>query len=72
MGAFPALKEKTSPKSNVAEYADILQIGARNVQNCGLLKEIGCLKPSPSVPQRTNFVKELSDYFRNGVTAQSV
>lgn len=30
----------------VAEYADILQIGARNMQNFGLLKEVGkCGKP---------------------------
>ena len=30
----------------VAEYADMLQIGARNMQNFGLLKEIGkCKKP---------------------------
>lgn len=30
----------------VAEYADILQVGARNMQNFGLLKEIGkCKKP---------------------------
>ena len=32
--------------SPVAEYADIMQIGARNMQNFGLLKEVGkCGKP---------------------------
>jgi len=30
----------------VAKYADILQIGARNIQNFSLLKEVGaCKKP---------------------------
>jgi 3-deoxy-7-phosphoheptulonate synthase len=31
----------------VASYADMLQIGARNMQNYNLLTEVGRLRPAP-------------------------
>ncbi|HWI40315.1 MAG TPA: 3-deoxy-7-phosphoheptulonate synthase [Verrucomicrobiae bacterium] len=43
---LPVVTEVVNPETAelVAEYADILQIGARNAQNFGLLKKVGQLK----------------------------
>jgi len=46
---LPIVTEVMSPEhvEMVAEYADILQVGARNMQNFDLLKELGkCRKPT--------------------------
>ncbi|MGQ9746755.1 MAG: 3-deoxy-7-phosphoheptulonate synthase [Candidatus Caldatribacteriaceae bacterium] len=43
---LPVVTEATSPENAeiVAQYADIIQIGARNMQNFDLLKKVGSLK----------------------------
>ena len=43
---MPVVTEATTPEQVgvVAEYADMIQIGARNMQNYGLLKAVGKLK----------------------------
>ena len=42
----------------VAEYADVLQIGARNMQNFSLLKTLGKVQTSDSAQARTEFHDE--------------
>ncbi|QPJ61799.1 MAG: 3-deoxy-7-phosphoheptulonate synthase [Candidatus Nitronauta litoralis] len=46
MTGLPIVTEVMNPREVdlVARYADILQVGARNVQNFSLLKELGALK----------------------------
>ena len=36
----------TSDIDLVAEYADVIQVGARNVQNFSLLRKLGKLRPA--------------------------
>ena len=44
---LPIVTEVMSPDNVglVAEYADLLQVGARNMQNFDLLREVGRIKP---------------------------
>lgn len=50
---LPIVTEVMNPREVdlVARYADILQVGARNVQNFSLLKELGCV-PKPILLKR--------------------